>query len=105
MAGDVGVVATASEVAKNLTIVTALIIALLGGSFEWYVWGRTYRRMVADYEKRLSEKDEEIKKRDAEIEWWQRLTLRATEVADWAARGYADGSLPPPPGSGGRGGR
>lgn len=110
MQGDVGVVATASEVAKNLTIVTALIIALLGGSFEWYVWGRTHRRIVADFEKRLAEKDAEhkaeITKRDAEIEWWQRLTLRATEVADWATRGYADGAPPLGPGDRGRlGGR
>lgn len=93
--GDVGVMATASEVAKNLTITLALIIALMGGSLEWYVWGRTYRRIIADYEKRLAEKDAEIRKRDAEIEWWQRLTLRATEVADWATRGYAEGHPPP----------
>lgn len=112
MQGDVGVVATASEVAKNLTVVTALVIALMGGAFEWYVWGRTHRRRVAEYEqqigdlrsehqRQISEKDTEIRKREAEIEWWQRLTLRATEVADWATRGYADGGIPPsPPGRG-----
>lgn len=113
MQGDVGVVALAVEVAKNLTITVALIIALLGGAFEWYVWGRTHRRVVADFERRLADqenrhaqeiadKSAEINKKEAEIEWWQRLTLRATEVADWATRGYADGA-PPPLGPGDRG--
>lgn len=106
MQGDVGVVATASEVARNITITIALIVALIGGYRGWYVWGRTHDRAIEDYEKRLAkqetdyqrllgEKDAELRKKDAEIEWWQRLTLRATEVADWATRGYADGTLPP----------
>ncbi len=99
-------VSVAAELAKNLTVTFALVIALMGGALEWYVWGRTHRRIVADFERRLDElqreKDVELRKKDAEIEWWQRLTLRATEVADWASRGYADGNLPPL-GSGERG--
>lgn len=74
--------------------------------------GMLYRQQIKERDREIARlvddlkaKDVVIQKRDAELEWWQRLTLRATEVADWAAHGYVSGApLPPaPPGPAERG--
>lgn len=83
-----------------LTVIGGLLASLSG------VIGALYRQQIKDRDREIARLVEEIKKKDAELEWWQRLTLRATEVADWAAHGYASGApLPPGPAERGHGGR
>lgn len=96
-------------------LLSPLAVAVIGGLLASLstVIGVLYRqqikerdREIARLEKDIQAKREEIERKDAELEWWQRLTLRATEVADWAAHGYASGApLPPGPAERGHGGR
>jgi hypothetical protein len=90
-----------------LTVIGGLLASLST------VIGVLYRQQIKDRDREIARleadlraKVAELQKKDAELEWWQRLTLRATEVADWAAHGYASGSPPPlGPGERGHGGR
>jgi hypothetical protein len=86
-----------------VTVIGALLTALSGAvGILWRQNVKERDREIARLEADLHQKNQELAKKDAELEWWQRLTLRATEVADWAAHGYVSGS-PPPLGAGERG--
>lgn len=86
-----------------VTIIGGLLTALSTAIGVLYRQGIKDRdREIACLERENSRLVKENQKKEAELEWWQRLTLRATEVADWAAHGYASGS-PPPLGAGERG--
>lgn len=75
-----------TELAQNVTVVSLLLFALLGGMKRLYVWRWAHEEMRRQYEERLDEARQREAKKDAEIEWWQRLTLRMTDVADTATR-------------------
>ena len=62
------------EAAQNLTIISGLILVLIGGKRRWWVWGYQLTEMRADLKEQLADER-------AEKEEWKQLALRNIEVA------------------------
>lgn len=56
-----------TDAASKLTVIALLLIIVWGGTKEWWVYGREYRRVLR------------------ELEEWRDLALTATGIADKAA--------------------